>query len=92
MVPAVKGMTFMKYQKTKRKQARTFSLSEDVIAVVENYKSERRSNSLTAALEEIIRDWKRVRLQAQFTAYYDSLSDEEANAEKAWGEFSESQI
>ena len=82
----------MKYQKTKRKQAKTFSLSEDVIAVVENYKSERRSNSLTAALEEIILDWRRVRLQAQFTAYYDSLSDEEANAEKAWGEFSESQI
>jgi hypothetical protein len=78
--------------KTKRKQARTFSLSEDVIAVLENYKSERRSNSLTAALEEIVRDWKRARLQAQFTAYYDSLSDEDANAEKSWGAFSESQM
>ena len=82
----------MTRQKTRRKQARTFSLSEDVIAVVENYRSERRSNSLTAALEEIIRDWKRARWQAQFTAYYDSLSDEEASAEKAWGEFSESQM
>jgi hypothetical protein len=82
----------MTHQKSRRKQARTFSLSEDVIAVVENYKSERRSNSLTAALEEIIRDWKRARLQAQFTAYYDSLSDEEANAEQTWGEFSESQM
>ena len=82
----------MTHQKSRRKQARTFSLSEDVIAVVENYKSERRSNSLTAALEEIIRDWKRARLQAQFTAYYDSLSDEDANAEKTWGEFSESQM
>jgi predicted CopG family antitoxin len=82
----------MKNQKTRRKQAKTFSLSEDAIAVLENYKSERRSNSLTAALEEIIRDWKRVRLQAQFTTYYDSLSDEEANSEKAWGEFSESQM
>jgi hypothetical protein len=82
----------MTSHKMKRKQARTFSLSEDVIAVLENYKSERRSNSLTAALEEIIRDWKRARLQAQFTAYYDSLCDEEANAEKSWGEFSESQM
>jgi len=82
----------MTRQKSRRKQARTFSLSEDVIAVVENYKSERRSNSLTAALEEIIRDWKRARFQAQFTAYYDSLSDDEANEEKAWGEFSESQM
>jgi hypothetical protein len=82
----------MTRQKSSRKQARTFSLSEDVIAVVENYKSERRSNSLTAALEEIIRDWKRARLQAQFTAYYDSLSDDEPNEEKAWGEFSESQM
>jgi hypothetical protein len=82
----------MTSHKIRRKQARTFSLSEDVIAVVENYKSERRSNSLTAALEEIIRDWKRDRLQAQFTAYYDSLSVEEASAEKAWGEFAESQM
>ena len=82
----------MTRQKSRRKQARTFSLSEDVIAAVENYKSERRSNSLTAALEEIIRDWKRARFQAQFTAYYDSLSDDEANEEKAWGEFSESQM
>ncbi|HXF12019.1 MAG TPA: hypothetical protein VN517_02615 [Terriglobales bacterium] len=82
----------MTRQKSRRKQARTFSLSEDVIAAVENYKSERRSNSLTAALEEIIRDWKRARFQAQFTAYYDSLSDDEANEEKGWGEFSESQM
>ena len=82
----------MTYQKSRRKKARTFSLSEDVIAVVEDYKSERRCNSLTAALEEIIRDWKCARFQAQFTAYYDSLSDDEVNAESAWGEFSESQI
>lgn len=82
----------MTRQKSRRKQARTFSLSEDAIAAVENYKSERRSNSLTAALEEIIRDWKRARFQAQFTAYYDSLSDDEANEEKGWGEFSESQM
>jgi len=82
----------MAYAKSRRKQARTFSLSEDVIEVVENYRSERRSESLTAALEEIVRDWKRAHLGAQFTAYYDSLSDEDVNEEKKWGEFSESQM
>jgi predicted CopG family antitoxin len=78
--------------KLKRKLPRTFSLSQDVIEVLEHYKKERKAESLTAAVEEIVREWKKANLSAQVTAYYDSLSDEESKHEKQWGKFSESQM
>ena len=75
-----------------KKQPRTFSLSKDVIDILERYKNERKAASLTAAVEEIVRQWTRVRLAQQVTAYYDSLSDEEVAEEKNWGAFSETQL
>jgi hypothetical protein len=78
--------------KLKRKRPRTFSLSQDVIEALEHYKKERKAESLTAAVEEIVREWKRANLAAQVTAYYDSLSDEESKQERRWGKFSESQM
>ena len=75
-----------------RKQPRTFSLSKDVIDILERYKNERKAASLTAAVEEIVRQWTRVRLAQQVTVYYDSLSDEEVAEEKNWGAFSETQL
>ena len=82
----------MARQTLKRKQAKTFSLSEDVIQAVENHRSESGTQSLTAALEDIVREWKRTQLAAQFTAYYDSVADQSLEEDKKWGEFSESQI
>jgi hypothetical protein len=76
----------------RRKQPRTFSLSQDVIEALECFKNERQVESLTSAVEEIVRDWKKTYLSGQVTAYYDSLSDEEIGQEKRWGEFSESQM
>ena len=76
----------------RKKQPRTFSLSEDVIAAVEAYKRDRRIATLTAALEEIVREWKRVRLAQEVTAYYDSLSDAETREQEQWGSFSESEM
>jgi len=75
-----------------KKQPRTFSLSKDVIDILERYKNERKAASLTAAVEEIVRQWTRVRLAQQVTVYYDSLSDEEVAEEKNWGAFSETQL
>ncbi len=77
---------------SRRKQPRTFSLSQDVIEVLESFKNERRIESLTSAFEEIVREWKKSYLAAQVTAYYDSLSDEEVERQKQWGAFSESQM
>jgi hypothetical protein len=77
---------------TRRKKPRTFSLAEDVIQILESIKRERRLDSLTSAVEEVVRDAKKARLAAQVKAYYDSLSDDEVNQEKEWGAFSESQM
>jgi hypothetical protein len=77
---------------SRRKRPRTFSLSDDVVQVLENYKRQRKADSLTAAFEQIVRDWKQAHLGEQFTAYYDSLSDEGVKEEAEWGKFSESQM
>ena len=77
---------------SRRKRPRTFSLSDDVIQVLENYKRQRKADSLTAAFEQIVRDWKQARLGEQFTAYYDSLPAEEEKENIEWGKFSESQM
>jgi hypothetical protein len=82
----------MKTRTTRRKRPRTFSLSDDVVNVLELYRKEKKLESLTSALEEIVREWKKAHLSAQVAAYYDSLSDQEMAGEHAWGAFSESQI
>lgn len=76
----------------RRKQPRTFSLSEDVIEVLESYKSEKRAESLTSALEGMVREWKKAHLSALVTSYYDGLSDEEVDRDVRWGAFSESEM
>jgi len=74
------------------KQAKTFSLSDDVIEILEGYHRKKRIESLTSAVEQIVREWRKADLAAQVTAYYDSLSDEEAKRDEHWGKFSESQM
>ena len=89
-----KAMDMMKIatESMTKKQPRTFSLSRDVIDILERYKKERKAGSLTAAVEEIVREWTTVQMAQQVAAYYDSLSDEEVAQEKNWGEFSETQL
>jgi len=76
----------------KRKQARTFSLADDVIEILETYRKKRKVESLTSAVEAIVREWRQADLAAQVTAYYDSLSDDEVAKDEQWGRFSESQM
>jgi hypothetical protein len=75
-----------------RKQAKTFSLSEDVIDILETYRRKKRIESLTSAVEEIVREWRISDLAAQVTAYYGSISDEETNQDEQWGKFSENEM
>ena len=91
-IDKIKDMIIMSTGSVTKKQPRTFSLSKDVIDILERYKNERKAGSLTAAVEEIVREWTAARLAQQVTAYYDSLSDEEVVQEKNWGEFSETQL
>jgi hypothetical protein len=92
IIDNIKDVMIMSMESVTKKQPRTFSLSKDVIDILERYKNERKAGSLTAAVEEIVREWTAARLAQQVTAYYDSLSDEEVAQEKTWGEFSETQL
>lgn len=76
----------------RRKQAKTFSLSGDVIEILERYRKVKELDSLTSAVEAIIREWRTADVAAQVTAYYDSLSDDERKNDERWGEFSEQQM
>jgi len=75
-----------------KKQAKTLSLSPDVLQILETYRKKNRVESLTAAVEQIIREWKKADLAAQVTAYYDALSEDEVQQDERWGKFSESQM
>jgi hypothetical protein len=92
IIDNIKDVMIMSMESVTKKQPRTFSLSKDVIDILERYKNERKAGSLTAAVEEIVREWTAARLAQQVTAYYDSLSDEEVAQEKSWGAFSETQL
>ena len=59
---------------------------------MESYRKKEELDSLTAALEQIVREWRKADLAAQVTGYYDTLSDEEIAKEEQWGNFSESQM
>jgi len=79
-----------------RKRRKTFSLSSDTVEFLESFRRDRGEPSLTAALEEILRERRRQAelnaLSANVSAYYNSLAPEERDAENSWGEFAESQL
>ena len=75
-----------------RKHPKSFSLSADVVEALQEYQRQRKTESLTAAFEEIVREWQKAQVEGQFVSYYDSLSDKERQQEREWGGFSESQM
>jgi hypothetical protein len=79
-----------------RKEKKTYSLSRESIEFVERVKRERRRESASSALEELIQEKKmeaeRSRMDASISSYYDSLTDEDREQNRAWGAFAESQL
>ena len=79
-----------------RKERRTFSLDPELLKYIEKVRQERRIDSASAALEQILREsqlqQERRRQEDRIAKYYSSLSDGERNAEVEWGEFSETQF
>lgn len=79
-----------------RKRRKSFVLSEDVLDFLEAEKRKRHSESTSIVLEDLIRDYSRrsdtKAASAAITKYYDSLSDEEQEEDRHWGEFAESQF
>ena len=82
----------MRKTAAKGKPAKTVSLSKDVIEILETYRKKKRIESLTSAVEEIVREWRKSDLAAQVTAYYDSISDDETKQDEQWGKFSEREM
>jgi NAD dependent epimerase/dehydratase family enzyme len=74
-----------------RKLRRTFTLSPQNVAYIEKQARERNMPSLSAFLDELLqektREQKRAEIEANTIAYYDSLTDEEVEEQRAWGEF-----
>jgi hypothetical protein len=75
------------------KRRRTFTLSPESLAYLEQQARERQLDSQSAVLDELLqektREQRRAALEAKITAYYDSLNDEEVEEQRAWGEFAE---
>ena len=71
------------------KERRTFSLSRDVVEILETGRARTQAPSLSAYLETIVRDLQAkaemARIEANTVAYYDSLSDGEMGEQSDWG-------
>ena len=81
--------------RTLRKAKRTFSLSKKTISYLESVRREKKRESMSAVLEDIIREQQEARemerISASVTRYYDSLTAEEIAEDRAWGEFAATQ-
>lgn len=79
-----------------RKARKTFTLDSDLVNYIEAERRQRSAESLSSALEQILRESKRrhemQKVESAVGAYYDTVSDADRAEEKAWGKFSESQL
>jgi len=81
---------------THRKVKRTFSLSPEALACLEAIQMDQHLPSVSAALDQVIREKKleaeNKRISASVTNYYDSIGEEEMAEDRAWGQFAETQF
>jgi len=81
---------------TVSKEKRTFSLSRQSVMYLEALRKERRAKSMSSVLEDVIRQQQQAkeleRISASVTRYYDSLTAEDTEEDRAWGAFAETQF
>jgi hypothetical protein len=79
-----------------RKEKKTYSLSRESIRFVEAVQKERKIDSASSALDELLREQKQARemehASAAITKYYDSLTEREMEEDRAWGKAGEAQF
>jgi hypothetical protein len=79
-----------------RKEKKTFSFSRQAVMYLEALRKERRSRSVSSVLEEIIRQQQQARemksISASVSSYYDSLTDQQVEEDRAWGQFASTQF
>ena len=81
------------------KARRTFTLSPQSIALLEELSALRgsaRRRSVSSVLDDLLQalngQRKRESVERAISAYYDNLSPEDSNEERAWGDFSLTQF
>lgn len=76
-----------------RKQRRTFTLSPESLAYLEKEARRRGADSQSAVLDDVLHEktceQELKDYEAQVKAYYDSLTEEEVEEQRAWGEMAE---
>lgn len=79
-----------------RKARKTFSLSRESLKYLEDLRKERKKDSMSSVLEDVIRQMQEAkeleRISAAATRYYDSLTPEEIAEDRAWGDFAATQF
>jgi len=79
-----------------RKIKKSFSISVESDSFIRRNCKERKSNSESETLDALLSELKAIRqqqaIEAAYTDYYDSLSQEEVAEERAWATFAESQL
>jgi hypothetical protein len=84
-------MTRTTHRQTGRKAKKSYTLSPESVDFLEAQRRKRRASSISAVLEEILqaarREAEMATINQSVTAYYDSLSDEEAEELSEWGKF-----
>ena len=84
------------HRQTGRKAKKSYTLSPESVNFLETLRRKRRARSISFVLEEILqaarREAEMAKINQSVTAYYDSLSDEEAEDLSQWGEFALSQF
>jgi hypothetical protein len=81
---------------SQRKERITVSLSRDSVRFLRAFRSRTNSPSLSAAFEKIVADLQgaaeKAKLDENTRAYYDSLSPEQMEENKAWGKLGEAAL
>jgi hypothetical protein len=82
--------------KSSLKAKKSFTLSPETVAFLEQMRKLRQAESVSAILEEILQDVRREQERASVeqavTNYYSSLSDDELEEHARWGEFALAQF
>ena len=78
------------------KARKTFSLSRETVKYLESLRKEKKTSSMSAVLEDVVRQLQEAkeleRISASVSRYYDALTYEQMAEDRAWGEFAETQF
>jgi len=76
--------------RTEAKAKKSYTLSKDSVAFLESLRKKHGARSVSSVLDDLVQEARREEqkreYEAQVTAYYDSLTDEEREEERGWAE------